>query len=638
VAKFKAEFVIPLGEREKFLETRPHTIYCFKGLLPPAHAGMNHTVRLHRRTRNSGIQGMSRFLRFKSVNLWLWILMVSAGLAAFCLQPPQDLGASMSTAAQVKGILTEKLMDLHEGEASLCRKDVLCGPSAIYRFYENRSFEPAWTDDAGPHPHATILVENIRAADLHGLNPYDYHLLTIQTTLEQANASVMSHRPPDPELLADLDLLLTDAFLLYGSHLLSGRLNPEDVQSEWNIESREGNLPAILQAALDQNRIGSSLGQLAPQQKGYTALKQALQRYRVVLNSGGWLEIPSGPKMEMGYKGSRVGLLRSRLVISGDLENHPPLDKELYDETLDQAVRRFQRRHGLEPDGIVGSAILGALNAPTVLRVEQIRANLERWRWLPQDLGNRYVVVNIADFHLEMVENGSSPAPIRVVAGRPYRHTPVFSGTMTYLEINPYWHIPPRIASKDILPKVKRDPDYLAEQKIRVFENWNSDAREIDPHTIDWSAVSPRTFHYKLRQDPGSLNALGRIKFMFPNRFDVYLHDTPAKDLFEKTQRTFSSGCIRVERPIELAQFVLDGDSVWTPKAIQAAIESGQTQIVRLARPLPVHILYWTAWVDEIGDIQFREDVYGRDAKLREALNEPAPGEFMPPEELHAPW
>jgi murein L,D-transpeptidase YcbB/YkuD len=208
---------------------------------------------------------------------------------------------------------------------------------------------------------------------------------------------------------------------------------------------------------------------------------------------------------------------------------------------------------------------------------------------------------------------------------------------MTYLEVNPFWHIPPRIARRDILPKVKQSPDYLSEQGIRVFENWEADAKEIDPTIIDWENVSPKTFSYKLRQDPGPLNALGQIKFMFPNRFDVYLHDTASKDLFEKTRRTFSSGCVRVENPMELAAFVLRGDPVWTPEALRTAIESGETQIIRLPRPVPVHILYWTAWVDDAGEIHFREDVYERDKKLRKALNQPPPGLSITVD-FHEPW
>jgi murein L,D-transpeptidase YcbB/YkuD len=226
---------------------------------------------------------------------------------------------------------------------------------------------------------------------------------------------------------------------------------------------------------------------------------------------------------------------------------------------------------------------------------------------------------------------------MRVVTGRPYRHTPVFSGTMTYLEINPYWHIPPSIARKDILPKITKNPDYLAEQGIRVFESWKSGAEEIDPDAVDWSKINPKTFPYKLRQDPGPRNALGRIKFMFPNRFSVYLHDTPDKSLFDQTRRTFSSGCVRVDRPMDLADFVLDGDPLWTRDALQAAIESGETRTIRLPRSLPVHILYWTAWIDEEGRIQFRKDVYGRDKLLREALNRPAPG-VSAPVFLHKPY
>jgi murein L,D-transpeptidase YcbB/YkuD len=512
---------------------------------------------------------------------------------------------------------------------------VLCGASTISAFYGSRGFQPAWTNHAGARPQATELVKAIRHADFHGLTPDDYHLETIEAILQQTDAEPMEE--PEPGLLADLDLLLTDAYLLYGSHLLSGRVNPEDIQPKWNIGSREEDLARILQNGLDENRVWGSLEELAPRHEKYAALQQALQQHRAVLASGGWIQVPSGSKMEIGYRGMRVALLRSRLRQSGDLGPEAGGEIDRYDAAIDQAVRRFQARHGLASDGVVGSATLQALNKPTILRVEQIRVNLERWRWLPLDLGQRFVVVNIADFHLDLVEDGNPLMRIRVVTGRPYRHTPVFSGTMTYLEVNPYWHIPPSIARKDILPKIKKNPDYLAEQGIRVFESWKSDAGEIDPNAVDWSRITPRTFSYKLRQDPGPRNALGRIKFMFPNRFSVYLHDTPAKGLFDETRRTFSSGCVRVERPMDLADFVLDGDPLWTRDALQAAIESGETRTMRLPKPLPVHILYWTAWIDEEGRIQFRKDVYGRDKELREALKRPAPG-VSAPVFLHEPY
>jgi murein L,D-transpeptidase YcbB/YkuD len=250
---------------------------------------------------------------------------------------------------------------------------------------------------------------------------------------------------------------------------------------------------------------------------------------------------------------------------------------------------------------------------------------MERWRWLPQDFGRRYILINVADFSLEVVEGEHPVMSMRVVVGRQYRRTPVFSDNMTYLVLNPSWYVPANIAGQDILPKIQENPEYLSRQRIRVFRGSGSEAPEVDPATVEWSQLRAQTLPYTFRQDPGPDNALGRVKFMFPNRFNVYLHDTPAPDLFTKTTRAFSSGCIRVEKPIELAAYVLGGNPAWTREALVAAIRSGETQTVRLPQPIPVHLVYWTAWVDGSGVLQFREDVYGRDRVLDEALREKPP-------------
>lgn len=244
---------------------------------------------------------------------------------------------------------------------------------------------------------------------------------------------------------------------------------------------------------------------------------------------------------------------------------------------------------------------------------------------MPQDLGRRYVLVNIANFELDVVENSQPLIFMRVVVGRDYRRTPVFSDKMTYLVLNPYWNVPPNIAVQDKLPLIKKDPGYLTLQKMMVFQGWGADTREIGPETVDWSQVTAKNFYYRLRQDPGPMNALGRIKFMFPNQFNVYLHDTPTRELFAKTERAFSSGCIRIEKPLELAEYVLRGDFKRTKDKFLAAIDRGTEQTVRLLEPIPVHLLYWTARAYEDGSIQFRKDLYGRDVLLDEALREEPP-------------
>jgi len=295
-------------------------------------------------------------------------------------------------------------------------------------------------------------------------------------------------------------------------------------------------------------------------------------------------------------------------------------DPAQFDPALVDAVKAFQARHGLEQDGLIGQNTLAELNVPAQERVRQILLNLERRRWMADNPGERYVFVNLADFELKVVDGPRTVFDTRVVVGAPYHRTPVFSGEMTYLELNPYWNVPPSIARKELLPKIKADPGYLAANNFELLSDWSESARVLDPHTIDWSAVTPERFTYKLRQGPGPGNALGFVKFMFPNQFNIYLHDTPARGLFARDVRDFSHGCIRVQDPETFGSFVLDRQPGWSLDAINAAIATGKRQIVSLEQPLPVHIAYLTAWVNKDGSVNFRRDVYGRDAILAAAL------------------
>lgn len=501
--------------------------------------------------------------------------------------------------------------------------ELLFRPAMLSGFHKDRAFQPAWSTEEGPRAQATSLVKAIHGAILEGLEPEDYHLATIETLLAEVRHNIATNRSLEPDKLADLDLLLTDAFLLYGSHLSAGRVNPETIRSEWFIKNREVDLMEILQSALDEDQIEEALETLPPQHAGYARLKRALLQYRAIMRRGGWKILPSG-QMLRGNRGVRVAALRSRLIVSGDLDESTD-DHSLFDQVLEQGVRRFQKRHGLDIDGIVGPATLAALNVPVEEHIRQIKVNMERWRMLPHDFGRRYILVNIPNFELGVVEDDQILMTMRVVVGRTSRRTPVFSGTMTYMELNPYWHIPPTIAREDILDNIWKDPEYLLKTNIRVFKNWKAQAPEINPDSIDWSQITAKNLSFKLRQEPGPSNALGRIKFMFPNKFDVYLHDTPARALFKKTKRSSSSGCIRVEKPIELAEYLLRDDPKWTHEEILAAINSNKRQVVLIREPIAVHVLYRTAWVDEDDTIHFRDDIYGRDKMLDEALNERPP-------------
>jgi murein L,D-transpeptidase YcbB/YkuD len=470
---------------------------------------------------------------------------------------------------------------------------------------------------------------------------------------------------------ADLELLCTDAFLLYASHLLTGRVVPTSVTPSWNIEQRRADLLDVLEAAVapgvsgpgasastvdarSAHALGTALTSLRPSHPAYNALVQAYRRYRSLADRGGWPAVPDGPTLARDSTGERVALLRARLRAAGDLDaeedtenagvlgasrfpmtassqpsdapargdSTPVTAPAVYDTALEAAVRRFQTRHGLAVDGAVGSATLTALNVPAAERAEQLALNLERWRWLPEDLGSRHILVNIADFSLRAVEDGADVLAMRVVTGTPYRQTPVFSGTITYLVLNPYWHVPSTIAVEDKLPAIRSDPGYLNRQQFEVFRGWRADAQPLDPASIAWDSVSARTFPYRLRQKPGPYNALGRVKFMFPNPHSVYLHDTPTRGLFAQAERSFSSGCIRLERPQALAQYLLADHPQWSAERLASVFEqaSGPEQTVVLPTPIPVHLQYWTAWTDADGTVHFRNDIYRRDAALREAL------------------
>ncbi len=497
--------------------------------------------------------------------------------------------------------------------------EVIYASKTLPSFYERRAYRIAWSGNGGPLPQVHDLISSIRRADRDGLRPDDYHLSRIEAALGSLPDMRRVTQPIDPRRLVDLDLLLTDAFLMYGFHLLDGRLDAESIDPEWHMKSSEEDLSRVLEDALGANRVREALESLLPQTQCYQRLKEAGAGYRRLASDGGWPMIPAGGKLEKGSGGSRVRLLRERLAASGDLAADL-IHGETVDGVLEGAVKQFQTRHGLAADGIVGPNTLTALNETVEQRLRQVEVNMERWRWLPRSLGDRFIRVNIANFEMDLFEAGEHIMNMRAILGRDYRQTPVFSDIMTYLVINPHWNVPRSLAVEDKLPLIRKDPGYLAEQHMQVLSGWGAEALEIDPSTVDWSGVTPENFAWRIRQAPGPENALGRIKFMFPNKFNVYLHDTPSRDLFEHNVRAFSSGCIRLEKPIDLAEYLLRGYPEWTRPAILGAIEKVEEQTVRLLEPIPVHMLYCTAWVEDTGEIHFRRDIYDRDRAVADAL------------------
>ena len=465
--------------------------------------------------------------------------------------------------------------------------------AALLGFYARRSFRAAWSGEHGPNRLVDDLVSALSRADLEGLDPEEYHLSQIRELLDGVRTDAGDGRAIDVARLADLDLLLTDAFLLYGSHLLGGRVDPETLHPRWEANRRGADLTTLLDNVLDSRKIARELQGLVPTQEGYRRLREALGRERAIAAQGGW------PKD-----------LRERLLLEGDLHENDPLDVGL---------KRFQWRHGLDQTGELDSDTKAELNVTAEARAEQVRINLERWRWLPQDLGHRRIMVNIAAFELQVIEDEEVVLAMRVVVGKAYRRTPVFSDTVRYIVLNPNWHVPRSIAVDELIPKIQSDPSYLERFGMRLLTS-GPNPQEVDPSTVDWSTMKADSFPYRFRQDPGRLNALGHIKFMFPNAYDVYLHDTPSRALFAETQRDFSHGCIRIEKPLDLAVYLMRKGSRWDREAIEETLDEGTERTIYLPRPTPIHLLYWTAWADEDGTIQFRRDINGVDQVLGKAL------------------
>jgi murein L,D-transpeptidase YcbB/YkuD len=483
-------------------------------------------------------------------------------------------------------------------------------PARIAPVYRARNHRPVWL--RGDGNRAERLIAELRAAGRDGLRPAAY-------TPDRLAGLV--RRADDPRGRARADLRLSAAFVAYATDLRRGRVPPE-VTGRPPVAQAPRRLGArLLAKAAASDDLDAVFDDLVPGNAVYRDLREVMARYRAIAGDGGWPRVPTGRTLERGMAdNTAVPALRARLAATGDLDPAAAPDAGVFGAALEAAVKRFQARHGLAVDGIVGRKTYRALNVPVAARIRQIAVNMERWRWLPADLGERSVRVNIAGFTVDVIRHGETVLSMRAVVGTPYRKTPVFTGRMTYIDVNPTWTVPPTILKTDILPELRADPGYLAEHDMTLYAGWQADSPVVDPETIDWSTVSADAFPYRIVQAPGPTNPLGRVKFMFPNRHHVYLHDTPKRGLFEKNVRTFSSGCIRVERPVALAAELLDGVPGWSRARIADLMAAGTRKRVRLPDPWPVHVTYTTVWRAADGTIQFRNDIYGRDKRLARML------------------
>lgn len=481
----------------------------------------------------------------------------------------------------------------------------------IQNFYTRRGFRAAWSHT----PNAEQLRKALADSYDDGLDPADYHLPLLEKLSKQ-----VSETGATPALRAQYDILLTEALLRLAYHLSFGKVDPETFDAQWNygrtMESTD--VAREVEQALAAQDVYQRVAALKPTHPMYVNLKRELARFRAVAASDIPATIPAGPSLKPGMSDARVSLIRKRLIASGDLSASETSDSTEYDPPLASAVQSFQQRMGLEGDGVLGPGTVAELNVPTADRIRQLRVNLDRGRVLLRDLPESFVVVNIAGFTVYLVRGDHIVWNARVQVGKPYRRTPIFRSNISYLVLNPTWTVPPGIIANDILPAARRDPEAITRKGLRVLD---ANGREVDPHSVDWSRFKGGNIPYTLRQDPGPKNALGRVKLMFPNPYLVYLHDTPSQTLFDRSERTFSSGCVRVERVLELTELVLDDREHWNQSAIARVLDTGETRNITLKKPIPVLLTYWTAWVDPKGRTNFRHDVYGQDAQWAKALD-----------------
>jgi len=483
--------------------------------------------------------------------------------------------------------------------AGLVAGDTLGLSRETLEFYRGSRFRPVFTDGDGLTERGEQLFSALGGAVHDGLDPARYGHVVATRLLQALKAEEGLDDAARSDYAADLELVLAEGFVRYAQALQYGTADPETAERSWQISRDEPAMESVLRSAArgDANEI---VQKLRPSTPYYARMVQALGRLRQVKEAGGWQPLPEGMAVEEGDSSSAVAALRARMVASDDpreaaLAQRGAARPHVYDRDLKDAVRHFQERHALVDDGHIGAGTLRELNHSVDERIAEVELNLDRWRWLPNDLGRFFVLVNIAGFELEVVENGQVIEAMNVVVGEPGWKTPVFADTMESIVVNPYWTPTANIMEDEILPAMARDPGYLARNN---FE---------------------RTANGGVRQRPGPSNALGYYKFLFPNSHDIYLHDTPADHLFSRTRRDFSHGCIRLERPADLARLIAARTTSHTAASIEAMRRTGSEKWITLKRPVPVYLVYFTTWVRQDGTLEFHHDVYGHDEELREA-------------------
>jgi L,D-transpeptidase YcbB len=534
------------------------------------------------------------------------ICAVAVALCVSLALQVSSVPAQIVSSPRELAVIRINLLDLLANEPSL-PLPIRQRHEALQAYYQTYGGELLWLGSS----RTSAFISRLKNAEADGLDPNDYPSKQLATFSAGGSST-------DKRGVAIIELYFSAAFLEYASDLKVGRFLPSKIDPNFFIEGRAIDQLSALKSLERADSIDRFFDEWQPPGRNYAALRTVLAKHRALAAKGGWSAVPLGDPLRPGMTDPRVPAIRARLSLTDDASAQvTAAEGQMYNNTLVEAVKRFQASQGLDVDGVIGSTTIVAMNVPVQERINSIILAMERLRWMPEDMGQQYLIVNIAGFELRRINAGEVEERMAVVVGKPYHRTPVFSDRIRFLEFNPYWSVPPDIAIKEELPTLRSNAAGLAAQG---FEAVRGD-QVIDVRSVDWSSVGAARFPYQLRQRPGTNNALGRVKFMFPNPHNVYLHDSPAHSLFGRSVRAFSHGCIRLSKPLELAEQVLrvGGVKGWTKERIDDVVASAKTTVVNLREPLPVHITYLTAWVDD-GVANFRHDIYGHDAKLLAAL------------------
>ncbi|MBM4160805.1 MAG: hypothetical protein FJ217_06880 [Ignavibacteria bacterium] len=496
--------------------------------------------------------------------------------------------------------------------------------SAVSEFYRAHRFAAVWSFEDSVKPAADDLILAVKRVTDDGLQPEDYHLSALTAGWREIRNLRQTADPLLASRLAEFDILLTDAILTLVSHLSKGKVDHETKLPRWDSLAAERDGAKIVERALRTGEIAKLLSALTPQDTVYEGLKTALRTYRALAAKRGWRAIPDTLGLRLGMSDDRVLALRKRLLVTGDLGPKQRSVGRLFDAAMVDGVRRFQRRHGLEPTGEVDSVTRATMNVPIKARIEQLQANLERWRWLSRKKHGRLIRVNVADMTLSVWDKGRDVMSMKVVVGVRDWPTPLFTSAIDQVILNPSWISPKTIFAAELLNYIRADSNYLARNKMKILGGTDKE-EEIDPGNINWKELKVEEIDFVLWQAPGPLNIMGRVKFLLPNKYDVFLHDTPYKEDFPKRLRLASHGCIRLEKPFDLAAYLLQDVPGWTRERITSVVDSVERCIVDLPEPFPVDVIYLTVWIGRDGVMQFREDIYGLDARVHDALITMAP-------------